>query len=176
MARRGADAQREAIYSVRALVQVLARTYVTMAAKGEKCGAFLTDFTANVPWIRNVSIVGNNGRIICSTTPLAVGLDVSDRAYLKDAIAKNDLSSAIISTAAQCDSDHCCGVPRADDDIEGVAIASIDLQWINDLPPRRASRRAFVVDGRGTIIAATEQNWIGKQVGGSQLSRKCSPR
>ena len=171
LARRGADAQREAIYSVRALVQVLARTYVTMAAKGEKCGAFLTDFTANVPWIRNVSIVGSNGRIICSTTPLAVGLDISDRAYLKDAIAKNEfvISNYLNSRAMRTPTIVAAYPARTDDDqLKGVAIASIDLQWINDLlatARRRDDGAMFVVDGRGTIIAATEQNWIGKQVG-----------
>jgi diguanylate cyclase (GGDEF)-like protein len=171
LARRGAEAQREAIYSVRALVQVLAHSYVMMAAKGEKCGAFLTDFTANVPWIRSVSIVGNNGRITCSTTPLAVGLDVSDRAYLKDAIAKNDfvISNYLITRALRTPTVVAAFPARADDDRpEGVVIASIDLQWINDLlatARRRDDGALFVVDGHGTVIAATEQDWIGKRVG-----------
>jgi C4-dicarboxylate-specific signal transduction histidine kinase len=171
LARRGADAQRDVVYSVRALVQVLARSYVTMAAKGEKCDVYLSDFTANIPWIRSTSIVGNDGRIVCSTMPLAVGLDVSDRVYYQNAIGKRDfvLSDYLVGRARRTPA-IVAALPAFTDDgqLIGVVIASVDLQWINDLlatARRRDDGTLFVVDGRGTVLAATEQDWVGKQVG-----------
>src|SRR5437870_455188 len=41
LARRGADTQREIMTTVRAMLQVLARTYVATAARGEPCNAYL---------------------------------------------------------------------------------------------------------------------------------------
>jgi diguanylate cyclase (GGDEF)-like protein len=170
LARRGADAQREVIYSVRALVQVLARSYVTMVAKGEKCDVFLADFISNVPWIRSISIVGPDGRIVCSTTPLAVGLNVSDRAYFKDAVAKNEfvLSNYLVTRALRTPSIVAAYPARTEDNtLEGIVIASIDLQWINDLlatASRRDGGTLLVVDGRGTVLAASESSLIGRDV------------
>jgi diguanylate cyclase (GGDEF)-like protein len=171
LARRGADAQRDVVYSVRALVQVLARSYVTMVAKGENCEVYLSDFTANVPWIRSVSIVGNDGRIACSTSPLAVGLNVSDRVYYQNAIGNRDfvLSDYLVGRARRTPA-IMAAFPALGDNgrLLGVVIASVDLQWINDLlatAHRRDDGVIFVADSRGTVLAATNPDWIGKQVG-----------
>jgi diguanylate cyclase (GGDEF)-like protein len=178
LARRGADAQRDVVYSVRALVQVLARSYVTMVAKDQACDNYLSDFTANVPWIRSISIVGNNGRISCSTLPRAVGLDVSDRAYYRNATSKREfvLSDYLVGRARRTPAVMAAYPARTDDDrLVGVVIASIDLQWISDLlatARRRDDGALFVVDGAGTVLAATEQDWVGKHVGDEPIFKQ----
>src|SRR5487761_1028927 len=59
LARRGVEAQREIISSVRAILQIVSRVY------------------AKVPI---------DGRIKCSTEPLAIGLNVSDRPHFQNAL------------------------------------------------------------------------------------------
>jgi hypothetical protein len=78
LAKRGAGAQVEMIDATRAVLAVVARTYATLARGGQDCAAFLAGFAIDVPWIRTLSVVGPDDRIICSTRPRAVGLDVSD--------------------------------------------------------------------------------------------------
>jgi diguanylate cyclase (GGDEF)-like protein len=169
LARRGAEAQRDVIYSVRALLQVMARTHVLLAEKGENCDTYLSDLTANVPWIKSISIVGIRGRIVCSTSPLAVGLDVSDRAYFRNAMIKGDfvLSDYLIGRARQSPAIMAAFPARADDGSpRGVVIASIDLQWIGDLlatTSRHDGAALLVIDGNGSVLAATEQRWVGKR-------------
>ncbi len=67
LARRGVEAQREIISSVRALLQIVARVFAKMPLDPSNCNQYLTDLTANVPWIRDISVAGTDGRIICST-------------------------------------------------------------------------------------------------------------
>ena len=69
LAKRGADSQREIMTTVRAMLQVMARAYVTMLARGETCNFYLTDLAANMPWIKGMSIVGPKGHITCASLP-----------------------------------------------------------------------------------------------------------
>jgi hypothetical protein len=81
LARRGVEGQREIVTTARALLQVVARAYVSTSAPGDPCGHYLSDLTANIPWIRATGILNERGRAICSTNPKAVGIDLSDRDY-----------------------------------------------------------------------------------------------
>ena len=71
LARRGTESQREIIYSVRALLQIVARAYAKVPVEAANCNQYLTDLTGNVPWIRGFSVAGTDGRITCSTEPMA---------------------------------------------------------------------------------------------------------
>ena len=59
LARRGVESQREIIYSVRALLQIVARVYARMPFEPADCNQYLTDLTANIPWIRDLSVAGD---------------------------------------------------------------------------------------------------------------------
>src|ERR1700675_4921608 len=52
LARRATEAQSEIINSTRAMLQVVARAYVTLTSSGQNCTAFLAGFAADVPWIK----------------------------------------------------------------------------------------------------------------------------
>ena len=49
----------------------------------------------------NISVVGTEGRVICSTLPMLVGVDITDRHYFHDALAKRQfvLSDYVIGKA-----------------------------------------------------------------------------
>src|SRR5215475_9719635 len=74
LTRRGAEGQREIITTVRNMLQVTARAYVVMLARGESCNLSVRDSVGNMPWIKGLSIIGPDGRIKCSTVPSAIGL------------------------------------------------------------------------------------------------------
>jgi diguanylate cyclase (GGDEF)-like protein len=175
LARRGGEAQREIVLSVRAILQVMARTLVLTAGDGETCAGHFADFTDSVPWIRGMSIVGSNGRIACSTTPAAAGLDVSDRPYYQAAVRGNGLvlSDYLIGRARQSPAVMAAVPARAaDGTLQGVVVASIDLKWISGLLAtisRHEGAALVVVDGRGAILAATQQPWIGQRYAGHPL-------
>src|SRR5689334_23879021 len=63
LARQGAESQRELIIAVKAVMQVVARTYTTLAGSTESCARFLSDATSDAPWIAGLSIIGASGRV-----------------------------------------------------------------------------------------------------------------
>src|SRR5580698_6556749 len=85
LARRGAESQRQINYSVRSLLQIVARAYAKMPPDPANCNQYLADLTTNIPWIRDLSIANDDGQIKCSTQPLALGLNVSDRLHFQNA-------------------------------------------------------------------------------------------
>src|SRR5947199_332928 len=86
LARRGAQGQREIVTTVRSMLQVMARAYVTMLARGETCNMYLSDLAGSMAWVRGVSIIGPDGRIKCSNLSTAIGLDLSDRDYYRESL------------------------------------------------------------------------------------------
>src|SRR5271165_4098011 len=52
LARRGAESQRQIIYSVRSLLQIVSRVYAKTQLDPSNCSQYLTDLTTNIPWIR----------------------------------------------------------------------------------------------------------------------------
>jgi len=178
LARRGVEAQREIIYSVRGLVQIVSRVYAKMAIESSNCNQYLTDLTASIPWIRDVSVAATDGRIKCSTEPLAVGLNVSDRPHFQEALKSREfgLSDYMINHVHQVPSVVATyPVVRDDDSVNGVVLAVINLQWIGDLAATAAEHSGasvLLLDGIGTLIAASadQQNYIGKRFAGHTLA------
>ena len=170
LARRGADAQQDIIYSVRALLQIVARIYDRIPFEQSDCDQYLTNLSANIPWIRGLSIAGTDGRIRCSTTPRAVGMDVSERAHFYMAMRLHDfaLSDYVIGQIHQAPS-LLAGYPvlAEDGSVSSVVLAVINMQWLSKLvatATQRSGASVLLIDGSGTLIAAAagEENLVGK--------------
>jgi diguanylate cyclase (GGDEF)-like protein len=172
LTRRGAEGQREIITTVRAMLQVTARAYVGMLARGENCNVYVRDLVGNMPWIKGISIIGPDGRIACSTLPSAIGLDMSDRPHYEEAIRSNDfvVSDYLVGRANQAPSIVVAYPAQAiDPDTNAVIVASVDLHWVNHLAAtlqRRPGATVMLVDAGGTVLAGDPQSaaWIGKSV------------
>ena len=136
LARRGAESQREIIYSVRSLLQIVSRVYAKVPLDSPSCNQYLADLTTNIPWIRDLSVASPNGQIKCSTQPLALGLNVSDRPHFQNALNSREfaLSDYMISRANDVPG-MVATFPAIKDDgsLNGVVMAVINLQWIGDL-------------------------------------------
>src|SRR5271154_102635 len=136
LARRGAESQRQIIYSVRALLQIVARAYAKVPAEAANCNQYLTALTGNVPWIRGLSVAGADGRITCSTESDVIGLNVSDRPHFQNALHSRDfaLSDYLVHRVHQWPSLIATYPVIGDDDaVGGVVLAVINLQWVGEL-------------------------------------------
>jgi diguanylate cyclase (GGDEF)-like protein len=178
LAHRGVEAQREAIYSVRALLQLVSRVYSTVSLEQPRCNQYISDLTTNIPWIRDLSIATPDGRIQCSTQPLALGLNVSDRPHFQNALKSRDfaLSDYMINQINQVPSlVGTFPVIAEDGAVKGVVLAVINLQWFNDLATTAAQRSGasiMLLDGGGTLVAAStdQQAFVGRHVSDRALT------
>jgi len=159
LAKRGAAAQLEMINSTRAVLEVVARGYITLARNGQSCDQFLAGFTIDVPWIRALSVVGANDRITCSTRSNAVGLNVGDRPYVQEArrswgfVLSDYLVERSTNQPAVVAAYPTMG---KDESIDAIIVAPVDLQWIGRLSGLIAARPgaiAMLLDRNGTVLA-----------------------
>jgi diguanylate cyclase (GGDEF)-like protein len=179
LARRGTEAQREAISSVRALLEIVARSYAKMPMDATACNQYLTVLTGDVPWIRGLAIAGKDGRIACTTEQGVLGLNVSDRPYFTTTLRSGDftLSDYLVTRAHQVPGLVAASPVVADDgSVRGVALATINLQWLGELLKTAAERSGvsvLLLDGSGTLIAASaaEENLIGRNFTDSSLGQ-----
>jgi diguanylate cyclase (GGDEF)-like protein len=159
LAQRGTEAQSEIINSTRALLQVVARTYVAVAGDGPNCTAFVAGFAGDVPWIRALSIVGPDDRIACSTRSSAVGIDLSDREYIQSARLTRDftLSKYLVERSNNEPAIMAAyPVPGNDERAGAIILAPVDLQWVErfaQLIDERKGATAFLLDGHGAVLS-----------------------
>jgi diguanylate cyclase (GGDEF)-like protein len=179
LARSGVESQREIIYSVRGLLQIVSRVYAKMPLGQPECSQYLTGLTTNIPWIRDLSVATPDGRIKCSTEPQALGLNVSDRPHFQDALNSREfaLSNYLITRTNQLPSVVATFPVIADDgSVKGVVMAVINLQWIDDLAAtasQHSGASVMLLDGAGTLTAgsADQGAFIGKSFAGDALTR-----
>jgi diguanylate cyclase (GGDEF)-like protein len=180
LARRGAESQRQIIYSVRSLLQIVSRVYAKMPLDSGNCSQYLADLMTNIPWIRDLSIASDDGRIKCSTQPLALGLNVSDRLHFQNALTAREfaLSDYMINRSNDVPSVVATyPIIKDDGSLSGVVMAVINLQWIGDLAATAAQHSGAAVlllDSAGTLVAgsADQQAYIGKRFACSELARE----
>jgi diguanylate cyclase (GGDEF)-like protein len=180
LARNGAEAQRETAYSIRALLQVIAHAYARTPLDVADCAQTLASLVGNVPWLENLGVATAAGRITCATDRRAVGLNIADRPYFQAALRSHDfaLSDYLINRVDQTPS-LIAAFPAANEGgtTNGVILASVNLRWIADLTAktvRSAGTSVMLVDGSGTLIAASEDlhGLIGKNLAAQPLTKR----
>jgi diguanylate cyclase (GGDEF)-like protein len=160
LARRSAEEQNEIVITVRALLQAVARAYVSTATAvtANGCASFLDSFAQDVRWIKSLSVINAAGRIVCSTEAAAVGTDLSDRTYFREAVKSGEfvLSDFLVSRVRG--EPAIIGAYPTETKGSGrlVMIAPINLEWIaratNTTGPR-AGTAVNLVDSKGTLLA-----------------------
>jgi diguanylate cyclase (GGDEF)-like protein len=179
LAQRGVESQREVIYSIRALLQVVGHSYARMPFDATDCSKYLSALTGNVAWIRALSVAGTDGKITCSTDANAVGLNMSDRSHFQNALHSRDfaLSDYMVNRTRQLPS-LIATYPALQDDgaVSAVVLAVINLQWIGELVTTAAQHpgaTVLMLDGSGTLVAASDdqENLIGKPFAAQSLAK-----
>jgi diguanylate cyclase (GGDEF)-like protein len=179
LAHGGALAQREVIYSTRAMLQVVAHIQAKTPTDGPDCNRMLAELAQNVPWIYVFGVIGLNGQFTCSADPHAVGLDVSDRDYFRNALEARDFSLSdylILRLHGLPSVVATYPIIKDDGSLSGVVMASISLKWMGDLAASTAQHpgtSAALIDRNGTVIAASadQAKFVGKTFNESVLVR-----
>jgi diguanylate cyclase (GGDEF)-like protein len=160
VARRGAQAQREMVKTVEGVLRTAASIYVHAHQLGRPCALLNSGLRVSVRGIGNISVVDKDGRIICSTLPLLVGVDVTDRPYFHDALARRQfVLSDYVNGKAYGDPSIVAAFPTSvvNRDVEAVIITSITLSWLEELvgkTPATAGMTVTLIDGGGAVLAS----------------------
>jgi diguanylate cyclase (GGDEF)-like protein len=162
LAQHSANTLKEVISSVETVLKSAAYIRVSAGSIGRSCDILRASVPANLPWIRNLMIVGGDGRVQCSTLNALVGQDLSDRGYFRKALQTNDF---VFSDFMIAKFDHkpimmaAYPVSAIDRGADSVILASVDLDWISRFMNNLGSRPGILValvDGTGIVLAAPE--------------------
>jgi diguanylate cyclase (GGDEF)-like protein len=160
IAKRGAQAQRDMVRSVEDILRTAASIYVHAHQLGRPCALINSGVKVNLRGLGNISVVNTEGRVICSTLPVLVGVDITDRAYFHDALARRQfvLSDYVIGKA-HGDPSVVAAFPTSivNKDVEAVIITSITLTWLEELvgrTPATAGMSLTLIDGGGAVLAS----------------------
>ncbi len=160
LAQHSANAQREVISSVEAMLKSAAYIRASAGGVGKSCQILRASLTVDLPWIRSMSIVGKSGRVQCSTLNGLVGVDISDRPYFKKMQETRGfvLSDYLFGRASnQPTMVAAYPVAAVDQDEDAFVIATINLDWMSLAMGNLGGRpgvSAVLVDGAGTVVAA----------------------
>ncbi len=160
LARHSADAQREVISSVETILKSAAYIRASAGGIARSCDMMRASLPANLPWIRTLLIVGGNGRVQCSTTNAFVGLDLSDRDYMKKTRETRDFVLSDFLLAKPTNSPVVMAaypVSAINDEADSVILAAVSLDWMSKILGNLSGRpgvSAALIDSTGTIMAA----------------------
>jgi len=160
IAQQSANGQRDVISSVETVLKSTAHIRASRQADGLNCDILRASLPVNLPWIRNLMIVGKDGRIQCATLDTLVGLDLSDRAYFKRAKQARDLvfSDFLLSKSEnQPILIAAYPVSAIDSASDSVIVAGVNLEWMSKIMSDLGDRPgilAVLVDSVGTVLAA----------------------
>ena len=180
-ARNNAEAQREMVSSIEALLKTVAYSARVGAPSGQFCQMIRSGFNVDLPWVTSLVIAGPNGKIICSTLSNYEGLNLGDRPYFQDALKTHQmvLSSYVLSKFnGQPALLAAYSAPVAADEPQFVVVAGVSLQWMTQLMSGLRNRpgiTASVVDARGTVLAQSDSaDLVGKRISDETLFKRLS--
>lgn len=162
LAQHTADAQREIIATVEAVLKSSAYIYKIAPDPGRGCAILRASMRIDLPWVRSLSLVDKNGVVRCSSATHVLGLDLADRDYFKLALHTSGfvVSEYIFSRASNLPTIMTAyPATNAASGERAVIIAAIDLQWMSQLLSRHIHHpgvSAILVDSAGTVLARSE--------------------
>ena len=172
LANHSADTQREVISSVETLLKSAAYIRASVGGISRGCDILRASLPDNLPWIRNVLMVGTDGKVQCSTNNTFVGVDLGERPYIRKARTSRDIVYSdftfipAINTAVMLAAYPVAAINR---DSDAIVVASISLDWMSKLMNNLGGRpgvSAILIDANGTVMAAPkdEADLIGKSI------------
>jgi diguanylate cyclase (GGDEF)-like protein len=159
LAKHAADTQREVISSVETMLKSAAYIRASAGGVSRSCDLLRASLPNNLPWIHNLLIADGDGRVQCSTNNTLIGVDLSDRPYLRKAAVARDF---VFSDFLIAKSTNRPGVIAAypvsaiSADSRAFVLASVDLDWLSKMMSSLGGRpgiSAVLVDSTGTVLA-----------------------
>jgi diguanylate cyclase (GGDEF)-like protein len=159
LAKRSADTQREVISSVETMLKSAAYIRASVDGVGRSCDLLRASLPRNLPWIHNLLIADSEGRVQCSTNNTLIGVNLSDRAYLKKAAATGTIVFSDFLFAKSTNRPAVIAaypVSSVNSAVRAFIIASVDLGWMSKMMSKLGDRPgifAVLVDSAGTVLA-----------------------
>src|SRR5258708_16633601 len=160
LAKHSADAQSEVISSCEAALKPTAYLRAAAGGIGRSCDILRASLPSDLPWIRTLLIVGEDGRVQCSTNNMYVGLDLSDRPYLKKARESRDFVLSDFLFARPTNNPMVMAaypLSAISTETDSVVLASVNLDWMSKIMSNLGGRpgvSAVLVFSTGTAVAA----------------------
>jgi diguanylate cyclase (GGDEF)-like protein len=160
LARHSADTQREVISSVETMLKSAAYIRASAGGVSRSCDLLRASLPKNLPWIHNFLIADRDGTVQCSTNNTLVGINLSERTYLKKAAATRDIVFSDFLFAKSTNRPAMIAaypVSAISIDSHAFVLASVDLDWMSKMMSGLGGRpgiSAVLVDSAGTVLAA----------------------
>ena len=160
LARHSADTQREVISSVETMLKSAAYIRASAGGVSRSCDLLRASLPKNLPWIHNLLIADGDGTVQCSTNNTLVGVNLSERPYLKKAAASRDIVFSDFLFAKSSNRPAVIAaypVSAISSDSRAFVLASVDLEWMSKMMSGLGGRpgiSAVLVDSAGTVLAA----------------------
>lgn len=151
--------QRENIATARAVSETIVHQASALMADPDTCSQVLRKISGNLVAIQGIAIAEPPGLIRCTTSRALLGLDVSDRAYVQEALRapRPVLSDFILSRNT---ARNILVVAEAERNAAGDPVAlvlvGLDLEWVSQLAGQVAAAAqvtVLVLDGQGAALA-----------------------
>ncbi len=175
----GVERFRDATDDARTILDLVASMH-DLAPQGEACNQLLSKVQATRRWARAMWVVGEDGKAACSTVPEGVGIDVSDREWYQQALARNDfilsdfyfgkLRNLPASIAALPVTDKTTGHRK-------VFAVTLDLRWFDEVAAslgRRIKGSVALIDSKGNMLSTypRRDELIGQNLANSDAGSK----
>lgn len=157
LARRATLAQMEGLTRARTVLDVLSRESVDQLEDRAGCIRFATRLADEVAGIQGVFIATPKGDVPCAHAPLALGVNIADRAYFQDALASDDvlMTEMFVSRVSGRNSVYLLRTERnpAGEPVAVVGVV-LDLQWLSRIAAGTAVEAGVVVEvvGEGGAV------------------------
>ncbi len=163
LAKHTAEAQRDIILTVQAVLKSFAYIYGAAADPDQGCSILRASMRLDLPWIRTLSVIDKNGTIKCSTSPRIIGLDLQDREYFQRARTTSTFTISDYTFTRRSNLPAIMAVYPATNFLTGkeaVIAATVDLSWMSQILSRaqRPGVTALMIDGDGVVLAARPDN------------------
>jgi GGDEF domain-containing protein len=163
LAKQGAVAQNEVIISARSLLQAIVSARATFHAFDGDCSPFLAKIAAPIPWIKTLSVANLQGKIVCSSYPEALGLDISERPHFIGPIDSGNffVSDYFVGARIKSPAITVALAQRGENGATAaVVLGLLDLSWFEHLAKTFVPSSGFMlmIDGQGTVLAQYPNN------------------
>ncbi len=162
LARHTADSQREVVSSVEAVLKSSAYVYALGTDAGQPCAVMRAGLRVDLPWINSLSVTDGKGRVLCSTAPQLVGVNLGDRDYWRRAVNNGQfvLSDYLFSRVTGKPTVVAAYPIAAIDNLaDFVVVAGLNLDWMSRVMNNLGDRpgiTAVLIDSNGVVLAAPD--------------------
>jgi diguanylate cyclase (GGDEF)-like protein len=174
LAQHGAEVYGQMLTLARAVMRAASLAQPEGNVDPQSCGRLMQDLDRGSGVIESLSIASPAGRVLCSSEPDVVSVDVGDRPFFKEAVATGQftLSGLLVSRAF-----HrpiiAAALPKGPPDhaTNFVVVAALNLSWIEGLLADVLSGRnitASIVDRDGVLVARYPKN---EDLGSNDITR-----